>query len=146
MTTAVQNEFRIIKHLATKIPVDTEGYKPTEGQRTTLELLQYLSYIFAGVTKAIEKNDNTVYGPYIERSLTTTIENFAERMTEQEQDLVTTLSEFTDEDLQTIINLVNSLTYTKIRPNRLLLLKISPKAHLIRKPMRGEVKQEVFRP
>ncbi len=47
---AMRNEFRIIKHLAEKIPADTEGYKPTEKQRTTLELLQYLSIIFVAFT------------------------------------------------------------------------------------------------
>ena len=50
---SVENEFRIIKHLAEKIPADTEGYKPTEGQRTTLELLQYLSTIVVNGTHVI---------------------------------------------------------------------------------------------
>jgi len=113
LTAAIQNEFRIIKHLATKVPQETEGYKPTEGQRTTLELVQYLSYIFAGVAKAIEKNDNTVYGPYVERAQTTTLENFAERMDEQENDLVATINGLTDEDLATIINLYNQGDKTK---------------------------------
>lgn len=113
LTTAIQNEFRIIKHLATKIPADTEGYKPTEGQRTTLELLQYLSYIFAGVAKAIQKNDNSIYGPYVEGSATTTVANFSEKMDEQEKDLVATIAECTDEDLQTVINIYNQGDKTK---------------------------------
>jgi len=113
LITAIQNEFRIIKHLGTKVPADTEGYKPTEGQRTTLELLQYLSYIFAGVAKAIEKNDNSVYGPYVERAQSTTLANFSERMEEQEKELVTTIGGFTDEDLTMIINLYNQGDKTK---------------------------------
>lgn len=113
LTAAIKNEFRIIKHLATKIPADTEGYKPTENQRTTLELLQYLSYIFIGVTKTIAHNDSSVYGPYVERSQTTTVENFIERMEEQETELVQTIDSFSEADLQTIINLYNQGDKTK---------------------------------
>ncbi len=38
-----ENEIRIIKHLFEKIPHGKSDYKPTEKQRTTLELLHYLS-------------------------------------------------------------------------------------------------------
>lgn len=102
---AIQNEIRIIKHVAEKIPVDTEGYKPTEGQRTTLELLQYLSIVFIASTKTIQANDNTVFTPYVERSKDTTLANFAEKMDLQEQELVAAIAEFTDTDLAEVVNI-----------------------------------------
>jgi hypothetical protein len=40
---SLQNEVRILLHLAGKIDKAQLGYKPTEKQRTTLELLQYLN-------------------------------------------------------------------------------------------------------
>jgi hypothetical protein len=40
---SLQNEVRILLHLAGKIDRAQLGYKPTEKQRTTLELLQYLN-------------------------------------------------------------------------------------------------------
>ena len=43
LVTALQNEVRILLHLAGKIDRATLGYRPTPGQRSTLELLQYLS-------------------------------------------------------------------------------------------------------
>ena len=40
---SLQNEVRILLHLATKIDRSTLDYRPTAKQRSTLELLQYLS-------------------------------------------------------------------------------------------------------
>lgn len=39
----LQNEVRILQHLITKIEPGMVDYKPTPGQRSTLELLKYLS-------------------------------------------------------------------------------------------------------
>ena len=39
---SMDREIDIIKHLYTKINPEHLGYKPTEAQRTKLELLQYL--------------------------------------------------------------------------------------------------------
>lgn len=41
---AVAHEVKVIKHLATCIPAGQLGYKPTPAQRSTLELLRYLSF------------------------------------------------------------------------------------------------------
>ncbi len=113
LTTAIQNEFRIIKHLAEKIPADTEGYKPTENQRTTLELLQYLSIIFIASAQAIKANDTAVFGPFAERSKETTLLNFAAVMDTQEAELVSLLQEFTDAELQMVMNMFNQGEKTK---------------------------------
>ena len=37
------HEIRVIKHLATKVPEGGLSYRPTPAQRTTLELLRYLT-------------------------------------------------------------------------------------------------------
>jgi hypothetical protein len=37
------HEIAIIKHLATKVPQGGYSFRPTPGQRTTLELMQYLT-------------------------------------------------------------------------------------------------------
>lgn len=102
---SVANEFRIIKHLATKIPADTEGYKPTEGQRTTLELLQYLSEVFANTAKVILAGTTDVYKTLPAPSEPTTLSNFAEMMDAQLESLKATMELFTDEELATVINI-----------------------------------------
>ena len=37
-------EIGVVKHLAGKVPAGAENYKPGDKQRTTLELLRYLTY------------------------------------------------------------------------------------------------------
>jgi len=102
---ALKNEFRIIKHLAEKIPVDTEGYKPTEKQRTTLELLQYISIIFIAFGETVKQNDVKAFGLFGERSKQTTLATFAQAMDTQEQEVVALLEAFTDEELAVVVNI-----------------------------------------
>jgi hypothetical protein len=102
---SVANEFRIIKHLALKIPADTEGYKPSEGQRTTLELLQYLSTIIASATKVILAGTTDAYKTLPMTSAETTIANFAEMMDKQFEDFTATMELFTEEELSKVINI-----------------------------------------
>ncbi len=110
---AMKNEFRIIKHLAEKVPADMEGYKPTEKQRTTLELLQYISILFVAFVETVKQNDVKAFGSFGERSKGTTLANFPQCMDVQEQEVVAALEAFTDEDLQTIINLYGQGDNTK---------------------------------
>ena len=102
---SVSNEFRIIKHLATKIPADTEGYKPTEGQRTTSELLQYLSEVFVNATKVILAGTTDAYKTLPQPTEPTTLSNFADMMDKQLADFKATMELFTDEELAKVINI-----------------------------------------
>jgi hypothetical protein len=93
------HEMNVIKHLAEKIPADTLGYKPTEGQRTTLELLQYLSIVAAAGSEMVLKNDHTVFAPYTDIAKETTLENFAAAMDATEAKFKQLMDETTDEAL-----------------------------------------------
>lgn len=110
---AISNEFRIIKHLAEKIPAQTEGYKPTEGQRTTLELLQYLSVVFGVAAKAIITNDVSLFRDSMPVAAQTTIENFAQMMDHQEEVFRAALQDVTDEQLLEVINFFGQGEKTK---------------------------------
>ena len=46
---AMEHETKVCKHLYTKIPEGGMEYRPTEGQRTTLELLRYLTTCAIGI-------------------------------------------------------------------------------------------------
>ncbi|MDF1836746.1 MAG: hypothetical protein P1V35_02660 [Planctomycetota bacterium] len=51
------DEIRIVRHLATKVPAGGLEYRPTEGQRTTLEVLRYLAFCaMGGATSMIDGN------------------------------------------------------------------------------------------
>ena len=45
LITALRRETAIVKHLATKIPAGQLDYRPTPAQRSTLELLRYITTI-----------------------------------------------------------------------------------------------------
>ena len=49
---SLQNEVRILLHLCTKVDRDRLDYRPTPKQRSTLELLQYLSFMGPTMVKA----------------------------------------------------------------------------------------------
>ena len=112
---SVENEFRIIKHLAEKIPADTEGYKPTEGQRTTLELLQYLSTIVVNGTHVIYEGVTDAFKTAPLKMVDTTIENFPSKMDEQLVLWKQMMETFDDAELEKIINIYMMGDMTKGR-------------------------------
>lgn len=103
----ITHEFAVIKHLAEKIPPHTEGYKPTENQRTTLELLQYLSVVFGVATKAIVTGDMAVFGTDMPAAANTTSENFYEMMDRQETLMAELVSGLNDEEMAMTMNMFN---------------------------------------
>jgi len=52
LAASLQNEVRILLHLCTKIEPDALDYRPTPNQRSTLELLRYLSYMGPTMVRA----------------------------------------------------------------------------------------------
>src|SRR4029079_1013037 len=52
---SLQNEVRILQHLCTKIDPAMLDYRPTPKQRSTLELLRYLSNSGAELVKGTKK-------------------------------------------------------------------------------------------
>lgn len=97
---SLENEVRIIKHLGTKIPAGKEDYKPTPAQRSTLELLQYISAVGSGIMKCIQTGDTKNWMDYEEFRKSVTVENFSEKMDAELSDMKVTFSQFTDADWQ----------------------------------------------
>jgi hypothetical protein len=50
---SLQNEVRILLHLASKIDRGQLAYRPTAGQRSTMELLQYLTVMGPALIRAV---------------------------------------------------------------------------------------------
>ncbi len=96
---SLQQEARIIKHLGTRVSADNLGYKPTDGQRTMLELMQYLTtcalvparYMATGTWdegEALEKAAESV-----------TADSFDDAMDEQTKHLTETIRNLSADDL-----------------------------------------------
>ncbi len=54
LVASLQNEVRILLHLASKIEPQMIDYRPTPKQRSTIELLRYLSIMGPGLVNAIK--------------------------------------------------------------------------------------------
>lgn len=101
---AVHHEFGVIRHLMTKIPAGGYEYRPTEKQRSTLELLQYLSVISSSTMSSL-LNKGTWPEDYDSRMQSATIENMNQRFGEEEARIAELFPKFTEEVLSENIDL-----------------------------------------
>ena len=92
-------EFRIIKHLSEKIPAGGEHHKPTDKQRTTLELLQYLATFGGGMFSVVSTGDGNAFMNYAKNVSEITVENFAQAIDHQEIAMKSIYDAFTDQTL-----------------------------------------------
>ena len=78
-----EHESNIIKHIATRLPADCLEYRPTEKQRTMLELMQYVTR--ASAAPMCYAVDNTWDRGMVmhEGTSAVTAENFADEMDAQ---------------------------------------------------------------
>ncbi len=94
---SIAHEFHVIKHLATKIPAGKEHHKPTEKQRTTLELMQYISYFGVASFRTFLEGDYVkAFGDYKERAAGVTVENFGKMMDQQLAEMMPLYELFTE--------------------------------------------------
>jgi hypothetical protein len=78
---AVEKETNIIKHLIEKVPADAQHTKPTEKQRTILELVTYLSYaVGGGVETVLTGSGEGVFEKHVALSAGLTLETAAARL------------------------------------------------------------------
>ncbi len=58
------HEINVAKHLFVKLPVGSYDFRPTPGQRSTTELLRYLTYCGIGIAKAAYTGSFEAVKPY----------------------------------------------------------------------------------
>ena len=93
------HECTVAQHLYSKLAPASFEYRPSATQRSTLELLQYLSVIgIAGATCMAER-DWKRFGPFSERAKSMPAEGFLEAMDRQKGELVAFFTALTDERL-----------------------------------------------
>ena len=94
---SILREIEIVKHLATKVPDGGHDYRPSENQRSTLELLQYLSFCALGGAYSAVDGSYDRYQELAKESESVTAEGFAAAMDSQAARLVSFFSEISDE-------------------------------------------------
>ena len=87
LKSALSDEIRIIRHLATKVDPAKLDWRPTEGQRSTKELLRYLALVGIGPVKAMLAGDWAVIGGMDEKLEGMGLEGFDAAMESQEREL-----------------------------------------------------------
>ena len=93
-------EMEIIKHLYGKIDAGKLDYKPTEKQRTTLELLQYLGQFAHTGTSAYIAGSQDKYIELMANKDLVTYENFISKMDEQIKFVQEAIGALSEEDMK----------------------------------------------
>lgn len=99
-TDSLKHECRVIRHLFEKIPEGTMDFRLTPGQRSTLELLQYITLIVPASIEMVYQGTSDVFGSFVEKSKTVTAENFISSFEESEKMALETLLKFDSEKLK----------------------------------------------
>ena len=105
----LKTEVRILVHLAGKVDRAKLDYRPTPKQRSTLELLQYMSNASTVTLELIKygKMDTEKYQEAMQHTQQMKPEDFPARMDEQAKAMETTLQSLTDKELKEELDLFN---------------------------------------
>ena len=101
----IVRDLNILKHVQSKILPGTENYRPTEKQRSMLELIQYLGYAYKAGLDTMMKADGKVFDTYREEGNAITVENFPQKIDEQIEILKSGIGNMTEEELNAPISL-----------------------------------------
>jgi hypothetical protein len=100
------NEIKIIKHLYGKVRPEILNYRPTEKQRSMLELLQYLSHFAKLEAGAIYKGKAIAnFQDAMKQAYQMAADEFVAEMDKQAEDLKNIFSKITDAELAEPIDL-----------------------------------------
>ncbi|MFI5234539.1 MAG: hypothetical protein ACHQXA_02405 [Gemmatimonadales bacterium] len=93
-------ECDICLHLHTKLTPAAADYRPSPDQRSTLELLRYLSICGIAGATCMAKSDWKLFAEFRERPATMSLAEFPAMMERQKKDLAVFFSALTDEQLR----------------------------------------------
>jgi hypothetical protein len=94
-------ECDVAKHLHSKLTPAAYDYKPTPGQRTTLEVLQYLSICGIAGIQSLVKSDWKAFSLYTDRASKMTAKEFPAAMDLQKKEIKEFFDSVTERDLET---------------------------------------------
>ncbi len=92
------SEIEIVRHLATKVPAGCMDYRPTEGQRSTLEVLRYLASCAAGGVSAMVDGNWDGYQKWSQSVAEMTSEGISDALDRQADGLKEIFASIPDED------------------------------------------------
>ncbi len=96
---SLQHETNVCKHLFTKIPEGGLDFRPTPGQRSTLELLQHLTTCARAPIQGLLTGDWKSIRTQLEAAKEIPADEFCDAMDQQMKDVIREVHEITDEEL-----------------------------------------------
>ena len=104
---ALQQEVRILVHLAKKVEPSQVDYRPTPKQRSIIELLRYMAIMGPELVKGIKagKFDGAAWGAAQEKLSTADLKTVLPILEQQGQQYADLLGAFTEEDFRGQIDL-----------------------------------------
>jgi hypothetical protein len=104
---SLQNEVRILLHLASKIDRNKLDYRPTPKQRSTLELLQYLVVMGPMIVRAVKAGgfDQAAFGAALAEANKMNFDQTLAAIEKQRNTYAELIGGFSDADFRTPINL-----------------------------------------
>lgn len=94
-------ECDVAKHLHSKLTAESYDYKPTAGQRNTLELLRYLSICGIAGIESLQQSNWKAFSTYTERSSTMHADGFPAAMDLQKKEIKEFFDSVTERVLET---------------------------------------------
>ena len=103
---SLQNEVRILVHLAGKVDKSKLDYRPTLKQRSTLELLQYMSMMGPSLVAVIRTgNFQAIWKPAQEAAKKLSYEQAVAAIQEQSDEYARLLSDWTDAEFRAEVDM-----------------------------------------
>lgn len=97
LAASMVHECNVSIHLFSKLSPAALGYRPTEGQRTTEELLRYLAICGIAGTRSMAEGNWKIFEEYRARVESMTIEEFPDAMARQRDELTAFFDQASDD-------------------------------------------------
>ena len=109
---ALQNEVRILRHLTTKIDRSKLDYRPTEHQRSTLELLRYLTVMGPQLVLAAKAGafDGEAWSAAEEASRAMSFDEVLASLAAQPETYASMLADVTDQQMREEVEIFGEKT------------------------------------
>ena len=106
LISSLQKEVRILTHLAGKVDAKVADYRPTPKQRSTLDLLRYMSIMGPGLVQAAKAGgfDGAAWGAALKESEARNLQQTVAVIAGQGDVYATLLGDMSDADLRAEMN------------------------------------------
>lgn len=101
LAASMLHECDIIEHLYSKLPHGSLEYRPSDSQRSTLELLRYTAMCGIGGIRSLNEGNWRIFNEYAKRLESMTSDGFPAALNQQRDEIRAFFEGITEDDLRT---------------------------------------------